>query len=116
MRNLIITILLIMSLIVNLILVTSNRKIERNYRDSIKTNQKISSVLNFQKIFVDKILNSKGEVKYEDRKEIDRLASNTNNQNLINSWNDFVLAKTEYEAQNKVREILYIIADTSSTK
>lgn len=69
------------------------------------------NILSFQKLFVDKVLKADGVVDYDTRRLLDQSVGSTNNKPVIDAWNAFIDAKTEADAQNKVRDLLSIMAD-----
>ena len=77
---------------------------------SIEHGQK---VLAFQKLFVDKILGTEGTVDYETRLALEQAVGKTDDDAVIAAWNSFIAVKTESEGQNKVIELLSVLADSA---
>lgn len=69
------------------------------------------NVLAFQKLFVEKVLKSDGEVDYDTRRELEQAVGKTNDDVVISAWNEFISAKTEEQAQAKVKELLLVLAE-----
>jgi len=69
------------------------------------------NILAFQKLFVDKVLNSEGVVDYDTRKNLEQAVGKTGDDAVIAAWNAFLSAKTEAEGQARVKELLAVIAE-----
>jgi hypothetical protein len=85
-------------------------------QNSLAQVQENKNILAFQKLFVDKVLKADGVVDYDTRRLLDQSVGSTNNKAVIDAWNAFIAAKTEADAQNKVKNLLSIIADQTSGK
>lgn len=70
-----------------------------------------TKIMSFQKVFVDKVLKTQGEVSYKDRLDLESAAVNTNNQDIVEAWHNFLSSETEEEAQLRV---LYLLSLFSS--
>lgn len=68
----------------------------------------------FQKLFIDKVLNAQGPVSQEDRLALEKAAADTNDQNIISQWHNFLNSKTETDAQKNVLILLSILANKVS--
>ena len=69
------------------------------------------NILSFQKLFVEKVLKSNGEVDYNTRRELEQSVGKTNDDIVISAWNAFISAKTEDEGQARVEELLSVLAE-----
>lgn len=69
------------------------------------------NVLAFQKLFIEKVLKSNGEVDYDTRRELEQAVGKTNDNAVISAWNSFLSAKTENEGQIKVKELLLTLTE-----
>lgn len=70
-------------------------------------------VLAFQKLFVDKVLKSNGDVDFNTRVELQNSAKETNDETIIKAWNNFLASKTEGEGQARVKELLSLLASST---
>lgn len=69
------------------------------------------NILAFQKLFIEKVLKSDGEVDYDTRRELEQSVGKTNDDAVIKAWNAFLSVKTEEEGQAKVKDLLSVLAD-----
>lgn len=70
-----------------------------------------SSVLDFNKLFVEKVLKMTGEVSYEDRLRLETAVDETNDPEIKLAWQAFLASKTEQEAQARVLDLLTLFPD-----
>lgn len=87
----------------------------RSNLDSIKvelnSNIKNKKVASFQKLFIDKVLMSDGNVDFNTRVELQNAVTDINDATISKAWDSFLGVKTEIEAQKKVKELLFILAN-----
>jgi len=69
-----------------------------------------AKIVSFQKIFVEKVLKTEGEVSYKDRLDLESSAVNTNNQDIVDAWHSFLISETEEEAQVRVLYLLSLFS------
>jgi len=74
---------------------------------TITQNKKI---LAFQKLFVDKVLNANGVVDFNTRVELQNAVTDIHDEAITQTWNAFLSAKTESDGQNRVKELLSLLA------
>ena len=67
-------------------------------------------ILSFDRLFIQKVLNAKGEVSFEDRLQLENTVRDLNDPEILTAWNSFVNAKTQVAAQDAVRLLLSILA------
>lgn len=67
-------------------------------------------MLAFQKLFVDKVLRSNGEVDFDTRVMLQNSVNDTGDQEVIGAWNTFLKSKTEADGQARVKELLSLMA------
>ena len=86
-------------------------------KKNIEIQQKIhlnDKVLDFANIFIDKVLRSKGEISFEDRLKIENAVRDTQDNEIYNEWQKFIVAKTELEGQERIVNLLQFIVNTIS--
>ncbi len=88
------------------------------FQKELDLNQKIIStchlnkkIANFNKLFVSNVLQSKGEVSYEDRLKLENAAIETQDKEIIDGWHDFLDSKTEAQAQENTKRLLNMFAN-----
>ena len=67
-------------------------------------------ILSFDRLFIQKVLNAKGEVSFEDRLQLENTVRDLNDPEILTAWNAFVNAKAQDDAQNAVRALLSLLA------
>lgn len=73
-----------------------------------KTNEK---VLEFTKLFVEKVLKSEEEVDLETRLKLETAVRDLNDQEILEQWNKFVESENEFQAQVEVKNLLGILVN-----
>ncbi len=71
-----------------------------------KTNEK---VLDFTKLFIEKILKAETEVDFETRLKLENAIRNLDDKEVLEQWNKFVNSKNEGEAQSQVKNLLELL-------
>lgn len=67
-------------------------------------------VLDFNRLFIEKVLKAKDEIDFETRLKLESTVRNLNDAEIISAWQAFIDSKTEDEAQEKVKNLLYILS------
>lgn len=109
-KTLIIIILLIVSNIIWLwVFNVKSNKLQKAEAElaTVVQNKKI---LAFQKMFVEKVLKSNGEVDFNTRVDLQNAVKDINDSEITNIWQGFLSAKTERDGQEKVKSLLSTIA------
>jgi len=71
-------------------------------------------VLNFSKLFIEKVLQAQEEVSFEDRLRLENAVRDLNNKDILNQWNKFTTSKTETQAQTEVKNLLELLINKIS--
>ena len=71
-----------------------------------KNNEKI---INFAKLFIEKVLKADKEVSFEDRLKLENAVRDLNDKEVLTQWENFVASKTEIDAQNEVKSLLELL-------
>ena len=71
-----------------------------------KTNEK---VLDFAKLFIEKVLKAETEIDFETRLKLENAVRNLNDEEILGQWNKFVNSQSEIEAQNQVKNLLELL-------
>lgn len=87
---------------------------QKQLNNNLSSDETAKKVAIFNKVFVDKVLRSQGEIVYEDRLKLENAAADTNNAQVIDQWHKFLDSQTEQEAQQRVVELLNIMANKIS--
>ena len=68
-----------------------------------------AQVLNFSRLFIERVLQTKGEVSFENRLKLETMVRDLNDPAILQSWNNFVNSASEQEAQENVKLLLDIL-------
>ena len=68
-----------------------------------------SGIVEFMKLFSEKVLNTQGEISFEDRLNLENSVRNLNDQDILNQWGKFVNSNDQTEAQNNVKNLLQLL-------
>ena len=79
----------------------------QNELETVVQNRKI---LVFQKMFVEKVLKANGVVDFNTRVELQNAVTDIGDEAITETWNAFLAAKTESEGQNRVKDLLSLLA------
>ena len=70
-----------------------------------------NNILAFEKLFITDVLDTEGDVSYQNRLDLETAAQNTQNVAIINGWETFLNSATQTDAQNNARALLMLFAD-----
>ncbi len=73
-----------------------------------KTNEK---VLEFAKLFIEKVLKAKTEVDFETRLKLENAVRNLDDEEILVQWQKFTESKIEAEAQEEVKNLLEMLVN-----
>ncbi len=73
----------------------------------VQFNQK---VLGFNNLFIEKVLNAHSEIDFETRLKLESAVRDLNDEEILNAWQGFIGSKTEDEAQESVKNLLYLLS------
>ena len=79
--------------------------------------QKINEkVLEFTKLFIEKVLKAEAEVDFETRLKLESAVRNLGDEEILAQWQKFTESKTETRAQEEVRNLLGILVGKISVQ
>jgi len=67
-------------------------------------------ILDFTQAFIDKVLRAKGEVSFDDRLQLESMVRDLKDDAILAEWTKFVNSQTPAEAQEEVKNLLYLLA------
>ena len=73
---------------------------------AVHTNEKI---INFTRLFIEKVLNAEGEVDFETRLSLENAVRDLKDAEVLSGWQKFIGSETEAEAQNEVKNLLRLL-------
>lgn len=68
-----------------------------------------AQTLNFTRLFIERVLQAKGEVSFENRLKLENMVRGLNDPAILESWNNFVNSKSEQDAQENVGSLLDLL-------
>lgn len=71
-----------------------------------KTNDK---VLEFTKLFIEKVLKAETEIDFETRLKLENAVRNLEDEEVLSQWQKFIESETEDEAQAEVKNLLEML-------
>lgn len=78
-------------------------------KTALKTQQINEKVLDFSKLFIEKVLKAKTEVDFETRLKLENAVRNLDDEEILAQWQKFTESKTEAEAQEQVKNLLEML-------
>lgn len=83
---------------------------EFNQEKVVLEKQKLNEdILNFTKLFIEKVLKTETEVDFETRLMLENAVRNLDDKDILKQWQEFVASQDENEAQEKVKDLLSIL-------
>lgn len=67
-------------------------------------------VINFLKLFIEKVLRTNKEVSFENRLILEESIINIGDGEILSAWEKFTEAETEFEIQEGVKDLLEVLA------
>lgn len=86
----------------------------RAAKDTLTTCKHNDKILNFTKLFIDKVLKSNTEVSFEDRLKLENAVRDIGDDQILKQWQAFIECKTETQAQEEVKNLLEILVNKIS--
>ena len=78
-------------------------------RSRLRVCQTNEKVLNFTRLFIEKVLKAEEEIDFETRLQLENAVRSINDEEILNQWKKFTQSQTEEEAQKEVVELLDLL-------
>jgi len=78
-------------------------------RSRLRVCQTNEKVLNFTRLFIEKVLKAQEEIDFETRLQLENAVRSINDEEILNQWKKFTQSQTEEEAQKEVVELLDLL-------
>ena len=75
----------------------------------LKTQQESIKIVEFTKLFIEKVLKAEKEVSFEDRLKLENAVRDLNDDEILAQWEKFTASKTELDAQTAVKNLLELL-------
>lgn len=72
--------------------------------------------MDFNKLFIEKVLKAEEKIDFEERLKLENMVRNLNDEEILIQWQKFTESKTETEAQDNVKDLLYILVNKTEVK
>jgi Na+-transporting NADH:ubiquinone oxidoreductase subunit NqrC len=76
-----------------------------------ETKQTQKQILEFTKLFIEKVLKAETEVDFETRLNLENSVRNLEDEEILAQWQKFVESKTEANAQEEVKNLLEMLVN-----
>lgn len=73
-------------------------------------------VLEFTKLFIEKVLKADSEVDFETRLKLENAVRELKDKEILDQWNKFVNSQIEIDAQNELEKLLEVLVDKIKTQ
>lgn len=83
----------------------------KEIQSNIKTQELNEKVLDFTKLFIEKILEADTEVDFETRLNLENAVRELNDETILTQWQEFVESGTETDAQTQAKNLLKMLVD-----
>jgi len=115
MRNRKIIIIIILLLIIGNIYFgfryLNTQKELRRTQTTLETQKINEKVLDFAKLFIEKVLKAETEVNFETRLKLENMVRNLGDEEILAQWQKFTESKTEAQAQAGVKNLLETLVE-----
>ena len=111
-KFIILIIIIFFLLINNLFLFLNLRDLQSEVKalqSRLKVCQTNEKVLNFTRLFIEKVLKGEKEIDFETRFQLENAVRSINDEEILNQWRKLVESKYEEEAQREVVNLLYLL-------
>jgi hypothetical protein len=88
----------------------------RQTQTALETQVINDKVLEFAKLFIEKVLKAETEVDFETRLKLENAVRNLNDEQILSQWQKFVDSKTEVDAQTEVKNLLEMLINKIKVK
>lgn len=78
-------------------------------RESLQKQQLNTKVINFSRLFVEKVLKAEQDISFEERLSLENAVRDLNDKEILTQWEKFTESKTESEAQENVKDLLDVL-------
>ncbi len=109
----VIGVLLIFSIFITIQYFKSNRE-SKQLKILIEKNNLNTAILDFNKLFIDNVLKSKGEIDFETRLKLENAVRDLKDKEVLSQWQKFTESNTEEKAQEEVKNLLEMLANKIS--
>ena len=108
----IVTVVVALVVIVGIYLIMKFRsKLETQIQQLTEVNQRRDKVGAFLRLFIDKVLNTTGEVVFEERLKLENEMRELKDDQLLSLWQRFVDSKSPADAQKNLKGLLAGLAE-----
>ena len=117
--NVVWIILVLLLLVSNIFFIVQNIDAKKELAQSeseLKIQKTNVEILNFARLFVEKVLKAQNEIDFETRLKLENAIRDLNDQEILDQWNKFVNSQSEADAQEQVKNLLLMLVNKIKTK
>jgi hypothetical protein len=81
----------------------------KEVREDLKKQQLNTKIINFSRLFVEKVLKAEKDISFEERLGLENAVRDLNDKEILSQWEKFTESKTESEAQENVKNLLDVL-------
>ncbi len=86
----------------------------KQLENSLNTQKINSKIVEFAKLFIEKVLKAKSEVSFEDRLKLENSVRDLGDENILILWERFTDSQTQDQAQESVKNLLEALVEKIS--
>lgn len=75
----------------------------------LKNQRNNEKIINFARLFIDKVLKAEKEISFEDRLKLENDVRDLDDNEVLTQWEKFIASKTETDAQQEVKNLLELL-------
>ncbi len=83
----------------------------KNLEANMQKQQINSKVVSFEKMFIEKVLQAKSDVSFEDRLKLENAVRDLNDPQILAQWQKFSNSTSESDAQTQTKNLLDLLAN-----
>jgi len=88
----------------------------RQTKAALETQKMNEKILDFTKLFIEKVLRAESEIDFETRLGLENAVRDIGDEEILAQWQKFTESKTEAEAQEEVKNLLEMLVDKVKVK
>ncbi len=98
----------------NIFLTVRYLKVESQYQACSQRHELNSRVIDFSKLFIEKVLKAKTAISFEDRLNLENAVRNLKDPAILAQWEKFTEVTTQEQAQEEVKNLLDLLVNKFS--
>jgi DNA-directed RNA polymerase specialized sigma subunit len=88
----------------------------RQTQTSLETQKTNEEILEFTKLFIQKVLRAETEIDFENRLKLENTVRDLKDEEILTQWQKFTESKSEIQAQEEVKNLLEMLINKIKTQ